>query len=256
MSDSIDKKEAYKAGVSCDLARIHDIIMGITPWSQAGTRKGIIVTDDGIHLDSNFVKEHLKYDELKQKGKVNEITIDRSWPLNNELDGEEYALWKRLVVEAEKIKQGLLVINICDVNLFKHCNKVQFCDHPDISPLELGIFLGMAQQEREFISQRTKQGMAKSAKQAGNPHLALKTEDGLALIEKNHELIKKNRKTRADRATANVKAFAAIRYMAGTLREKADYLNRNGFVTTNNKTWQATSVSRLIARYEETVDVA
>lgn len=134
--------------------------------------------------------------------------------------------------------------------------KVQFCDHPDISPLELGIFLGMAQQEREFISQRTKQGMAKSTKQAGNPHLALKTEDGLALIEKNHELIKKNRKTRADRATANVKAFAAIRYMAGTLREKADYLNRNGFVTTNNKTWQATSVSRLIGRYEETVDIA
>lgn len=125
MSDSIDKKEAYKAGVSCDLARIHDIIMGITPWSQAGTRKGIIVTDDGIHLDSNFVKEHLKYDELKQKGKVNEITIDRSWPLNNELDGEEYALWKRLVVEAEKIKQGLLVINICDVNLFKHCRDLK-----------------------------------------------------------------------------------------------------------------------------------
>ena len=140
-------------------------------------------------------------------------------------------------------------------HIFKNY-KVQFCDHPDISPLELGIFLGMAQQEREFISQRTKQGMAKSAKQAGNPHLALKTEDGLALIEKNHELIKKNRKTRADRATANVKAFAAIRYMAGTLREKADYLNRNGFVTTNNKTWQATSVSRLIDRYEGTADVA
>jgi DNA invertase Pin-like site-specific DNA recombinase len=140
-------------------------------------------------------------------------------------------------------------------HIYKNFN-VQFCDHPDISPLELGIFLGMAQQEREFISQRTKQGMAKSAKQAGNPHLALKTEDGLALIEKNHELIKKNRKTRADRATANVKAFAAIRYMAGTLREKADYLNRNGFVTTNNKTWQATSVSRLIDRYEGTADVA
>ena len=125
MSDSIDKKEAYKAGVSCDLARIHDIIMGITPWSQAGTRKGIIVTDDGIHLDSNFAKEHLKYDELKRNGKVNEITIDSTWPLNNELDGEEYALWKRLVVEAEKIKQGLLVINICDVNLFKHCRDLK-----------------------------------------------------------------------------------------------------------------------------------
>ena len=121
MSDSIDKKEAYKADVSCDLARIHDIIMGITPWSQAGTRKGIIVTDDGIHLDSNFAKEHLKYDVLKESGKVNEITIDSTWPLNNELDCEEYALWKKLKSEADKVKQGLLVINVHDINIFKHC---------------------------------------------------------------------------------------------------------------------------------------
>ncbi len=121
MSDSIDKKEADKADVSCDLARIHDIVMGITPWNQTGSCKGVIVTDDGIHLDSNFAKEHLKYDELKQKGKINEITIDNTWPLNNELDGEEYALWKRIVAEAGKVKQGLLVINVCDINLFKHC---------------------------------------------------------------------------------------------------------------------------------------
>ena len=121
MSDSIEKKEAYKADVSCDLARMHDIIMGIIPWSQADFRKGVIVTDDGIHLDSNFAKEHLKYDELKRNEKVNEITIDSTWLLNNELDGEEYALWKRLVAEAGKVKQGLLVINVCDINLFKHC---------------------------------------------------------------------------------------------------------------------------------------
>ena len=121
MGNSTEKKEVYKADVSCDLARIHDIIMGITPWNQAGTRKGVIVTDDGIHLDSNFAKEHLKYDELKRNGKVNEITIDSTWPLNNELDGEEYALWKKLKVEAGEVKQGLLVINVCDINLFKHC---------------------------------------------------------------------------------------------------------------------------------------
>lgn len=127
--------------------------------------------------------------------------------------------------------------------------KVQFCDHPNISPLELGIFLGMAQQEREFISQRTKAGMAKSCKQAGNPHLVAKTEEGLSLIEKNHKLISENKKARADRAEANVKAYAAIRFMEGTLREKASYLNRSGFMTTNNKTWQPTSVRRLIARY-------
>ncbi len=121
MSDSIEKKEAYKADVASDLARMHDIIMGITPWNQAGFREGVIVTDDGIHLDSNFAKEHLKYDELKRNGKVNEITIDSAWPLNNEVDGEEYALWKRLKVEAGKVKQGLLVINVCDINMFKHC---------------------------------------------------------------------------------------------------------------------------------------
>ena len=121
MSDSTEKKEAYKAEVSCELARMHDIIMGITPWNQAGSRKGVIVTDDGIHLDSNFAKEHLKYDELKESGKVNEITIDGSWPLNNEVDGAETALWKKLKVEAGKVKQGLLVINVCDINMFKHC---------------------------------------------------------------------------------------------------------------------------------------
>lgn len=120
MSNSTEKKEAYKADVASDLARMHDIIMGITPWNQAGTRKGIIVTDDGIHLDSNFAKEHLKYDVLKESGKVNEITIDSTWPLSNELD-DKNALWERLVAEAEKVKQGLLVINVCDINLFKHC---------------------------------------------------------------------------------------------------------------------------------------
>ena len=121
MTNSTEKKEAYKAEVASDLTEMHDIIMGNIPWSQAGSRKGVIVTDDGIHLDSIFAKEHLKYDVLKQNGKVNEITIDSSWPLNNELDGEEYALRKRLVAEAGKVKQGLLVINVCDINLFKHC---------------------------------------------------------------------------------------------------------------------------------------
>lgn len=121
MSNSTEKIEACKAEVSFELARMHDIIMGNTPWNQAGSRKGVIVTDDGIHLDSNFAKECLKFDELKENGKVNEITIDSSWPLNNEVDGEEPVLWKRLKVEAGKVKQGLLVINVCNINLFKHC---------------------------------------------------------------------------------------------------------------------------------------
>ena len=70
MSNSPEKKEAYKTEVSCVLARMHNIIMGITPWNQAGSRKGVIVTDDGIHLNSDFAKDHLKYDELKENGKM------------------------------------------------------------------------------------------------------------------------------------------------------------------------------------------
>ena len=120
MGNLNEKKEAYKADVASDLKYMHDIIMGIIPWSQAGARKGVIVTDDGIHLDSNFAKEHLKYDELKENGKVNEITIDSTWPLNNELV-DKNVLWERLVAESGKVKQGLLVINVCDINLFKHC---------------------------------------------------------------------------------------------------------------------------------------
>ena len=121
MSSTTEKKEAYKASVASDLARMHDIIMGNIPWNQAGSRKGVIVTDDGIHLDSNFAKEHLKYDELKRNRKVNEITIDRLWPMNNEPEGEEYALWRRLKAEAGKVKDGLLVVNVCDINMFRHC---------------------------------------------------------------------------------------------------------------------------------------
>lgn len=146
MNDSIEKKEAYKAEVSSDLFRMHDIIMGNIPWNQAGTRKGVIVTDDGIHLDSNFAKEHLKYDELKKSGKVNEITIDSSWPLDNELDGEEYALWKRLKSEAGKVKQGLLVINVCDIKVFKHCDFLKWLvkqEKLDFSGFVLLVIKGM-----------------------------------------------------------------------------------------------------------------
>ena len=148
MSDSIDKREAYKTDVSCDLAEMHDIIMGIIPWNQAGFRKGVIVTDDGIHLDSNFAKEHLKYDELKRNGKVNEITIDSSWPLNNELDGEEYALWKRLVAEAGKVKQGLQVINVHDINIFKHCWDLKQLVKQD--KLDFGGFVLLVLKEMEW----------------------------------------------------------------------------------------------------------
>ena len=43
--------------------------------------------------------------------------------------------------------------------------KIIFCDHPDMGTLEQSIYFGMAQQEREYISQRTKAGLAVLKKQ-------------------------------------------------------------------------------------------
>ena len=38
--------------------------------------------------------------------------------------------------------------------------KIIFCDHPTMGTLEQSIYFGMAQQEREYISQRTKAALA------------------------------------------------------------------------------------------------
>ena len=38
--------------------------------------------------------------------------------------------------------------------------KIIFCDHPTMGTLEQSIYFGMAQQEREYISQRTKAALS------------------------------------------------------------------------------------------------
>lgn len=79
-------------------------------------RKGIIVADDQSGDKLAFVKEHLGFDELKEAGRVNEITVDKSWPLNS-FD----KCWDMLLTEARKSNHGLLVINVEDIKIFNHC---------------------------------------------------------------------------------------------------------------------------------------
>lgn len=119
------EKEEYRAWASWELAEAHNIIMGyMDPWQH---HKGFIFRDDRKHLDSTFAKEQLKYDVLKMYRKANEITIDSSWPLNGEHEGEdeELVLWNRLAAEADKTNNGLLVINVRDIRLFKYCDCLQ-----------------------------------------------------------------------------------------------------------------------------------
>ena len=121
----------------------------------------------------------------------------------------------------------------------------EVCDIDAADTMTLGIFATLAQKERELISKRTKEALA--AKKAegvtlGNPNAA-------DTMRKYNHLGVEARQRKANESDANRKAFAAIRFMDGTLRAKAEYLNANGFTTPNGKKFTAMQVSRLIQRY-------
>ena len=77
--------------------------------------RGLIVVDDETGKLLASVKEALKYKELVEAEKVNEIIVDEHWPLNN-FD----KCWQMLLAEARRINHGLLVVNVNDIRIFKH----------------------------------------------------------------------------------------------------------------------------------------
>lgn len=119
-------------------------------------------------------------------------------------------------------------------------NNIVFCDHPKMSTLEQCIFFGMAQQEREFISQRTKAALAVKKAQGVKLGGVYQPENLKRAQQAKHEQSK---------TTAQRQAFSAIELMAGTLRQKADRLNELGYTTPKGGQWTAIQVSRLIAKF-------
>ena len=120
------------------------------------------------------------------------------------------------------------------------------CDIDANDTMMLGIFATLAQKERQLISTRTREALAalkKQGKQLGNPNA------GAQLREVNRQGAAK-RTMLANEAAENKHAYMAIRLMTGTLQQKADFLNENGFRTRNGKTFAPTSVKRLIALFE------
>ena len=124
-------------------------------------------------------------------------------------------------------------------HIYKNYN-VLFCDRPNISSLELGVFLGMAQQEREFISKRTKAALAVKKAQGVKLGGVYQPENLKKAQQAKHDLSK---------TTAQRQAFSAIELMVGTLRQKADRLNELGYTTPKGGQWTAIQVSRLIAKF-------
>lgn len=128
---------------------------------------------------------------------------------------------------------------------FVEHNKVIFCDHPNMGTMEQAIFFGMAQQEREFISARTKAGLQvarANGKQIGRAKGCDNTESLSKALEARQSAARNN--------AANKTAYAIVSLISGTMVAKADYLNANGFKTAKGGKWFPTQVKRLMAMYE------
>ena len=119
--------------------------------------------------------------------------------------------------------------------------KIIFCDHPTMGTLEQSIYFGMAQQEREYISQRTKAALAalksKGVKLgAPNAHFS-DIQRSMALSR---------RKNNSRNNEANKKAYAIVSIMSGNWTDKAKFLNSNGFKTSKGGIWRPQQVQRLV----------
>lgn len=137
--------------------------------------------------------------------------------------------------------------DVADIFTLKKDTRLHFelCDMDASDTLMMSVIGGLAQKERELISQRTREALAVKKAQGvklGSP----KARETMLAI--NHMGVEA-RKRIARENECSKKAWFAIRFMPGTLREKAEYLNANGFRTRNGKPFAAMSVKRLQAMY-------
>ena len=109
---------------------------------------------------------------------------------------------------------------------------------PRADKFQLHIYAALAEQEREFISIRTKAALARSKKKLGG--LRDKT-------MKRNEVIKADAQKRAQKVAAMV---VPMRDAGKSLREIAEALNAAGVQTARGGKWQASQVMRTLERLE------
>ena len=110
---------------------------------------------------------------------------------------------------------------------------------PYADKFQLHIYAALAEQERDFISQRTKAALA-SAKDRGVKLGGLRD----ATMKRN-DAVKANAEHRANKVAGVV---IPLREAGRTYQEIADELNRIGIVTARGGQWHASQVMRTIAR--------
>lgn len=154
--------------------------------------------------------------------------------------------------------------DVADISALMKSVSFKVATMPEADSFQLHIYAALAEQERKFISQRTKEGLAalKARAEAGDVPSQEKIERrrvALTVPHQNKSYLKANEakiekadeKANALRATVE----AAIGFHSiTTLQTLADYLNSSNVATARGKTgpnaWGAEQVKRLLARLE------
>ena len=127
--------------------------------------------------------------------------------------------------------------------------EIVFCDFPQANKMVLHILSAISQYEAELTASRTKSALqAKKARgcKLGNPE---------HLLGKHNQAIQNSImtcKTKADNNPNNKRAVAMLRTLVKeehSLKEMADILNREGFVTSKGACFSKATVYKLIKRY-------
>ena len=147
-------------------------------------------------------------------------------------------------------KLDRLARNVCFLSsLLESDVEIVFCDFPQANKMVLHILSAISQYEAELTASRTKSALqAKKARgcKLGNPE---------HLLGKHDQAIQNSImtcKTKADNNPNNKRAVAMLRTLVKeehSLKEMADILNREGFVTSKGACFSKATVYKLIKRY-------
>lgn len=122
-------------------------------------------------------------------------------------------------------------------------------DLPQFNTMTLAVFCGLAQQERELTSQRTKDALAsRYTKEAWEISHGSVHKFGDDCRAKSIA----SRRESAINNEYNRRAYAAIKLALGTMgyNALADYLNDNNFTTAKGGVWRGNQVKRLVELYQ------
>lgn len=117
--------------------------------------------------------------------------------------------------------------------------KLRVAQMPNADKFQLHIYAALAEQEREFISKRTKAAL-QEAKARGQKLGGLRDK-----TMKRNDAVKANAKARAEKIAGIVQP---LRDTGKPLREIAEHLDRAGIQTARGGRWNASQVKRVLDR--------